>query len=151
VHGLVGLCRELAAAQASSIEPRIRAAWPWARVTGAFATSQQRRMFARVITAQAGPQGFDSFLGLAREQLPGASQQSGFKGFCVLTSAETGKVMIISLGETREQMPGGVQDQGRPATWLSHRTSKPTRSRCTSDARRSRYALVHQRNTGYHW
>ena len=76
-------------------------------------------MFARVITAQAGPQGVDSFLGVAREQLPGASQQPGFKGFYVLTDAETGKVMIISLWETREQMPTGVQDQGRPATGLA--------------------------------
>lgn len=64
-------------------------------------------MFARVITAQAGPQGFDSFIGLAREQLPGASQQPGFKGFYLLTSAETGKAMTISLWETREQMPAG--------------------------------------------
>ena len=84
-------------------------------------------MFARVITAQAGPQGFDSFLGLAREQLPGASEQPGFKGFYVLTSAETGKVMIVSLWETREQMDAvtagagasGVRDQGIPATGLT--------------------------------
>ena len=32
-------------------------------------------MFARVITAQAGTQGFDSFIRMAREQLPGARQQ----------------------------------------------------------------------------
>jgi len=76
-------------------------------------------MFARVITAQAGPQGFDSFIGLAREQLPGASQQPGFNGFYVLTNAETGKVMIISLWETREQMPVGIRDQGLPATGLT--------------------------------
>jgi heme-degrading monooxygenase HmoA len=76
-------------------------------------------MFARVITAQAGPQGFDSFIGLAEEQLPGASQQPGFAGFYLLTSAETGKVMIVSLGETREQMPAGVQDEGRAATGLT--------------------------------
>jgi heme-degrading monooxygenase HmoA len=76
-------------------------------------------MFARVITAQAGPQGFDSFTGLAREQLPGASQQPGFKGFYVLTNAETGKAMVISLWETREQMPTGIQDQALPATGLT--------------------------------
>jgi heme-degrading monooxygenase HmoA len=76
-------------------------------------------MFARVITAQAGPEGFDGFIGLAREQLPSASRQPGFKGFYVLTSAETGKVMIVSLWETREQMPVGVQDRGRPATGLT--------------------------------
>ena len=76
-------------------------------------------MFARVITAQAGPEGFDSFVGLAREQLPGASQQPGFKGFYVLTNAEAGNIMIISLWETREQMPAAIQDQGRPATGLT--------------------------------
>jgi heme-degrading monooxygenase HmoA len=76
-------------------------------------------MFARVITAQAGPQGFDSFMGLAREQLPGASQEPGFKGFYVLTNAETGKLMIISLWETHEQMPVGIRDQGLPATGLT--------------------------------
>jgi heme-degrading monooxygenase HmoA len=76
-------------------------------------------MFARVITAQAGPQGFDGVIGLAREQLPGASQQPGFRGFYVLASGETGKVMIVSLWETREQMPVGVRDQGRPATGLT--------------------------------
>ena len=76
-------------------------------------------MFARVITAQAGPEGFEGFLGLARQQLPGASQQPGFRGYYVLTSDETGKVMIVSLWETREQMPAGVQDQGRPATGLT--------------------------------
>jgi heme-degrading monooxygenase HmoA len=81
-------------------------------------------MFARVITAQAGPQGFDSFLGVAKAQLPGASQQSGFNGFYLLTDAETGKVMVISLWETREQMEavGGstsVHDQDLPATGLT--------------------------------
>lgn len=76
-------------------------------------------MFARVITAQAGPQGFDGFIGLAEQQLPGASQLPGFRGYYVLTSAETGKVMIVSLWETREQMPVGVQDQGRQETGLT--------------------------------
>jgi heme-degrading monooxygenase HmoA len=76
-------------------------------------------MFARVITAQAGPQGFDGFLDLARQQLPGAGDQPGFQGFYVLTSAETGKVMIISLWETSEQMPAGVQDQGRQEAGLT--------------------------------
>jgi heme-degrading monooxygenase HmoA len=76
-------------------------------------------MFARVITAEAGPQGFGSFIDLAREQLPGASQQPGFKGFYVLTNAETGKGMVISLWETREQMPAGIRDEGLAATGLT--------------------------------
>jgi heme-degrading monooxygenase HmoA len=76
-------------------------------------------MFARVITAQAGPQGFDGIIGVAREQVPAASQQPGFLGFYLLTSAETGKVITISLWDTREQMPGGIQDQGLTAAGLT--------------------------------
>jgi heme-degrading monooxygenase HmoA len=76
-------------------------------------------MFARVITAQAGPQGFDGIKDLAAEQLPTATQQPGFKGFYLLTNAETGQVITISLWETREQMPAGIRDQGRPETGLT--------------------------------
>jgi heme-degrading monooxygenase HmoA len=80
-------------------------------------------MFARVITAQAGAKGFDDIIRLAQQQLPGARQQPGFKGFYLLTDAETGKVMTISLWGTREQMDtvagGGVRDQAAPATWLT--------------------------------
>ena len=84
-------------------------------------------MFARVITAQTESQGFGSVIDLFREQLPGASQQPGFKGFYLLTDAETGKLAIISLWETREQMdavtagagPSGIRDQHNPATGLT--------------------------------
>ena len=76
-------------------------------------------MFARVITAQTESQGFGSVIDLFREQLPGASQQPGFKGFYLLTDAETGKVVIVSLWETREQMPAGIRDQPLPVTWLT--------------------------------
>jgi heme-degrading monooxygenase HmoA len=61
-------------------------------------------MFARVITAQAGAEGFDGTIRLAEQQLPGARQMPGFKGYYLLTDAETGKLVIISLWETREQM-----------------------------------------------
>ncbi len=74
-------------------------------------------MFARVITAQAGPQELDSFTDIVRDQLPGASQQPGARGFYLLTSAETGKIITISLWETREQMPTGIHDQGAAAAW----------------------------------
>ena len=83
-------------------------------------------MFARVITAQAGTQGFDGFIRVAGEQLPAASQQPGFKGGSVLTDAESGKIMIISLWQTREQMeavaggrPSGIRDQDAPAAGLT--------------------------------
>jgi len=52
-------------------------------------------------------------------QIPGAGQQPGFRGFYLLTNAETGKAMTISLWETREQMPAGIRDQGLPATGLT--------------------------------
>ena len=61
-------------------------------------------MFARVVTAQAGPQGLDGAIGLAREQLPGASRQPGFQGFYLLTNADTGQLITISLWETQEHM-----------------------------------------------
>jgi hypothetical protein len=59
-------------------------------------------MFARVITAQAGAEGFDGAIRLAEQQLPGARQNPGFKGYYLLTDAETGKLVIISLWETRD-------------------------------------------------
>jgi heme-degrading monooxygenase HmoA len=84
-------------------------------------------MFARVITAQAGTDGFDGTIRLVEQQLSGARQQPGFKGYYLLTDAETGKLVIISLWETREQMDAvtagagasGIRDQGIPATGLA--------------------------------
>jgi heme-degrading monooxygenase HmoA len=82
-------------------------------------------MFARVITAQAGAEGFDNALRLARQQLPGARQQPGFQGFYLLTDAKTGKLVTISLWETREHMEAvgrgtatGIHDQGATAMGL---------------------------------
>jgi uncharacterized protein (TIGR02246 family) len=80
---------------------------------------EPRPEFARVVTAQAGAEGFDDLIRRVQQQLPGACQQPGFKGFYLLTDAETGKVITISLWDTREQMPSGIQDQAAPATWLT--------------------------------
>jgi heme-degrading monooxygenase HmoA len=83
-------------------------------------------MFARVITAQAEAGGFDNAIGLFQQQLPGAQQQPGFRGFYVLTDAQTGKLIIISLWETREHMDAvgrgtatGIHDQGAAAAGLT--------------------------------
>ena len=76
-------------------------------------------MFARVITAQAEPHGLDGVIEVFGQQLPGARQQPGFNGFFLLTDAETGKVIIISLWQTREQMPAGIRHQAVPVTWLT--------------------------------
>jgi uncharacterized protein len=81
--------------------------------------------FARVVTAHAGAQGFDDFIRFAQQQLPSFRQQPGFSGFYLLTDAETGKVITISLWDTREQMaaveaPGArMTAQAAPATGLT--------------------------------
>jgi heme-degrading monooxygenase HmoA len=85
-------------------------------------------MFARVITAQAGIPGFDDAIRLFRQQLPGARQLAGFTGFYLLTDAETGKLMVISLWDTREQMDAvtsqagssGIRDEARTGLTALH-------------------------------
>jgi heme-degrading monooxygenase HmoA len=62
-------------------------------------------MLARVIATQAGAPGqLDGAIALAREQLPATVGQPGFRGFFLLTDAATGKVMTISLWESRAQL-----------------------------------------------
>jgi len=83
-------------------------------------------MFARVITAQAGAEGFENVIGLAEQQLPAAKQMPGFLGFYLLADDETGKLITISFWETREHMEevargtgAGVHDEGIEATGLT--------------------------------
>jgi heme-degrading monooxygenase HmoA len=80
-------------------------------------------MFARVISAQAGAEGFDDLISLVRQQLPGAREQAGLRGFYLLTDAGTGKAVTISLWGTREEMEavsgGGVRDETAPGTWVT--------------------------------
>jgi heme-degrading monooxygenase HmoA len=83
-------------------------------------------MFARVITAQAGAEGFDDVIALAEQQLPAARQRPGFQGFYLLANEETGELINISLWKTREHMEQvaqgtatGIHDQGIEATGLT--------------------------------
>jgi heme-degrading monooxygenase HmoA len=83
-------------------------------------------MFARVITAEAGSAGIDAVVDHARSHLPSAQEQAGFAGYYLLTDAETGSVVVISLWETREQMeavgqgqPRGIRDEGGSAEVLT--------------------------------
>jgi heme-degrading monooxygenase HmoA len=64
-------------------------------------------MFARVISTEVVPDELDGAIALARDQVPAAAGQPGFRGFYLLTDAETGKVMTISLWATREQLDAG--------------------------------------------
>jgi heme-degrading monooxygenase HmoA len=61
-------------------------------------------MFTRVISAQTAPDGFDSVVRFAQEQLPGFQALPGFQGFYLLTDRETGDLMTISLWDTREDV-----------------------------------------------
>jgi heme-degrading monooxygenase HmoA len=81
-------------------------------------------MFARVITAQAGAEGFDGTIRLAEQQLPGAREMPGFAGYYLLTDAETGKVVIISLWETREQMDAVTAGGGSSGIRGQHESAK---------------------------
>jgi heme-degrading monooxygenase HmoA len=83
-------------------------------------------MFARVITAQAGAEGFDEVVRLAQHEISGAQQRPGFAGFYLLTDDETGKLINISLWETREEMEAvargtaaGIHDEAVPETGVT--------------------------------
>ena len=83
-------------------------------------------MFARVITAQAGAEGFDDVIRLAEQQLPSAQQRPGFLGFYLLADEATGKLINISFWATREHMEqvargteAGIHEQGIEATGLT--------------------------------
>lgn len=83
-------------------------------------------MFARVITAQAGAEGFDGAVRIAERQLPDARRRPGFRGYYLLGDDSTGRLSIISLWETREHMEAvaegtkeGIHDQGAAAAGLT--------------------------------
>ena len=61
-------------------------------------------MFARVITGQTTPDGFDGLIRFAQEQLPGTQAQPGFQGFYLLTDRDTGELVTISLWDTWEDV-----------------------------------------------
>jgi hypothetical protein len=70
-------------------------------------------MFARVITARAGTQGLD----IATRLVPGTAARrtpaAGFTGFYLLTDAETGRLIVISLWGAREQMDAVTAQAGQ--------------------------------------
>ena len=50
-------------------------------------------MFARVITGQTTPDGFDGLIRFTQERLPGTQAQPGFKGFYLLADRDTGELV----------------------------------------------------------
>jgi heme-degrading monooxygenase HmoA len=61
-------------------------------------------MFARVVTTDVFPNGMESVIRVVDEQLPDARQQPGFTGFYLLADREAGKLMTISLWDSREDI-----------------------------------------------
>jgi heme-degrading monooxygenase HmoA len=61
-------------------------------------------MFARVVTTDVSPNGMDNVIRIVHEQLPDARQQPGYTGFYLLADREAGKLMTISLWDSRESI-----------------------------------------------
>jgi heme-degrading monooxygenase HmoA len=59
-------------------------------------------VFARVISAQATADQIDGAVQIAKQQLPGTRGQQGYQGFYLLADRTGGKLMTISLWESRE-------------------------------------------------
>jgi heme-degrading monooxygenase HmoA len=76
-------------------------------------------MFARVVTTDVPPSGIESVITIVHEQLPDARQQQGFTGFYLLADREAGKLVTISLWESRENV---VAVEARAAELTSEAT-----------------------------
>lgn len=61
-------------------------------------------MIARVVTTDVPPGGMESVIRVADEQLPDARRQPGFAGFYLLADREAGRLMTISLWDSRENV-----------------------------------------------
>ena len=61
-------------------------------------------VFARVISVQTTAGQVDDAIEIAKQQLPGARGQQGYQGFLVLADHSSGKLMTISLWESREDL-----------------------------------------------
>jgi heme-degrading monooxygenase HmoA len=61
-------------------------------------------MFARVVMAKVPANGMENAIRIVSEQLPGARQQPGFTGLYLLADREAGKLMTISLWDSRESV-----------------------------------------------
>jgi heme-degrading monooxygenase HmoA len=61
-------------------------------------------LLARVITLQTPGENFAELVDTAREELPSVREARGFRGFLLLTDRESGRLMTISLWETKEDL-----------------------------------------------
>jgi heme-degrading monooxygenase HmoA len=61
-------------------------------------------VIARVVTTDVSPDGMESAMNVVHEQTPEARQQPGLSGFYLLADREAGKLMTISLWDSRESL-----------------------------------------------
>jgi len=61
-------------------------------------------VIARVVTTDVPPSGMESAMSVVHEHLPQARQQPGLRGFYLLADREAGKLMTISLWDSRENL-----------------------------------------------
>jgi heme-degrading monooxygenase HmoA len=61
-------------------------------------------MFARVVTTDVPPDGMESVIRVIDDELPDARQQPGYTGFYLLADRQAGKLVTISLWESRENI-----------------------------------------------
>jgi heme-degrading monooxygenase HmoA len=79
-------------------------------------------MIARVVTTDVSPDAIEGVIRVADEQLPAARQQPGFTAFYLLADREAGKLMTISLWDSRENL---LAVEAR-ATELNSQTARST-------------------------
>ena len=73
-------------------------------------------MFAHIVSAEGHVEGFDRVTRLAREQLPVVRDLPGFRGFYLLTDRDSGRLVTISLWDTKEQMRAGEAQVAQSAS-----------------------------------
>lgn len=61
-------------------------------------------MFARLQTVYQPAEKLDQLAELAREQLPGARELEGFRGFYYLVDRDNGKALVLSLWDSEEDV-----------------------------------------------
>lgn len=61
-------------------------------------------MFARLQTVHQPADKLDQLTELAREQLPGARELEGFRGFYYLVDRDSGKALVLSLWDSQEDI-----------------------------------------------
>lgn len=64
-------------------------------------------MLAHIVSGEAQAEVLDGLVRLTRQQLPTVRELPGFRGFYLLTDRDSGKLVTISIWDTKEHMQAG--------------------------------------------